>query len=66
MNKFCEYLGKYLEWNDDMNEEIEVFKCKLLAELGDWEQDCYCDKEEAKECMLYKYVKIKGDDKDEV
>ena len=56
---FCEYQRCDKQWDDDEQEEIQVLRCNLFAEEGSWEEYCDCDEQEAKECMLYKYKKLK-------
>ena len=56
---FCEYQRCDKQWDDDEQEEIQVLRCDLFAKEGSWEEYCDCDEQEAKECMLYKYKKLK-------
>ena len=56
--KCCEYQGKYLDWDDDAQEEQDVIKCTLFTDKGIWDEYCYCDEEEAKECKLKRFVPL--------
>lgn len=63
--KCCEYQGYYLDWDDDAQEEQDVIKCILFTDKGIWDEYCYCDEEEAKECKLKRFVPlIEGKDKE--
>lgn len=63
MKKNCEYQGHYLDWDDDIQEEVDVFKCKAFTDKGVWDNvECYCTPEERDNCMLYKYLKMKDEE----
>lgn len=54
----CEYQGQYLDWDDDEHQEEDVIKCTLFTNEGIWDEYCYCDEEEAKECKLKSFVTL--------
>lgn len=57
----CEYLGHYLEWDDDEQQENEVLQCKLFTENGLWDYDSYCntldiDDHLCDDCKLFIFI----------